>query len=173
MAKFSLWGAIKSAVRNITSKVTRLFKPAPRQPPQAPPRELPQAPPRELPQAPPIRMLEGEKWYYDVTQEQARYFAAKDARRPVWRIIARHGVFKLSVFNPEISTLLARYNNAVRSSLYYNDNQALQEFEGVTLVIQGKRYTLETRPEALKELHEVRGKGEIIDKPVKYKGKKR
>jgi len=118
-------------------------------------------------------MLEGEKWYYDVTKEQARYFDAKDARRPVWRIIARNGVFNLSVFNPEISTLLARYSNAVRSSLYYDDNRALQEFEDVTLVIRGKSYTLETRPEALKELHEVRGKGEIVDRPVKYKGKRR
>jgi hypothetical protein len=111
--------------------------------------------------------------FYDLTKEQARYLNEKDARRPVWRIIARHGVFKLSVFNPDISILMARYSNAVRASLHDNDNRALQEFEDVTVVIRGKSYTLETRPEALKELHEVRGKGEIVDRPVRYKGTKR
>jgi len=113
------------------------------------------------------------KTFYDATKEQARYLNEKDARRPVWRIIARHGVFKRSVFNPDIGLLLPKYNNAVRSSLHDNNNRPLQEFEGVTLVIRGKSYTLETRPEALKELHAVRGKGEIIERPVSYRGKKR
>ena len=116
------------------------------------------------------------KTFKDISKESAERLDRNDARRPEWRIIARHGIFKASVYNPDVITVLARYNNAVRDlahSIRPDRERALKEFEGVTLIIRNRSYVLETRPEVLSDLYKKRGKDEIIGKPVKYKGKKR